>query len=144
MHNQEKIKTYKTSDMYKSFTEHKLSPKEFNSIVRTYFGLMIESTQETGVHYRLPLRLGTFGVSKTKNTKKHYPDWDYYNRTGEIRMLKNNHSHGYYAFFNWGKKDMKYIVHRKKALFKFVPARQHKKGLSKAIIDRNTIVKYYE
>ena len=131
-------------DIYiESALKDKISKYDFMLICETFTHLLAKSMIEGGIVYRLPHRLGSLGINKTKTAKKFYIDFKHYNATGEKIPLKNKHSQGYYARFRW-KKAAPYAIFPYKKMFTFKPTRANKRYLAKCIKEKNTITKYFE
>lgn len=92
-------------DAYKIYKEEALKPlpwKEYRDICHATnkeFAAMIVA----GKDMKLPL-LGYIGIRKSKENleRKNY-DYGHYNKTGEKRMIINNHSDGFLGKWWWNK-----------------------------------------
>lgn len=95
---------------------------------------------EEGKEMRMPY-LNTLSVRKSKNVNTKTLDYQHYNKTGEKRMLTNEHSDGFQAWFYWRK--VRCMVPGK-APYKFTMSRDNQRALAKEMKQFNGHAKYAE
>lgn len=114
-----------------------LTYSEYRQILRTYHALVMREMILEGKSYRPHKDMGVWRIQKRKanlnRRRRHLITKELYDY---------RHSDGYYARFDWSKKDVTFD--RGSTHFKFLPARVNTKMLSQAITNQNTIHKYYE
>ena len=131
------------SDAFVNYdNKHNITWKEFILICKTFNHIIMKAVIETGKQYKLPKALGTIAIIKKRSSRLSYIDFNHFNKTGEVVRHKNKHSEGYYAKFYWDKSAPHCRVSNKMRI-KYVPVRFYKRTLARAIIDNNTISKYF-
>lgn len=131
-------------DIYELYPrKDEISYEDFVLVCKTFNHLFIRSLIETGNIYRIPQKLGRLSIRKRKTVHKRKMNVIHYFLTGEKIFHNNRHSEGYYVRFHWEKKSPFMLINNKN-MVKFTATRFHKRFLSQAIKERNTITKYYE
>lgn len=128
--------------MYDLFPQKEIVSKEqFLRIIETFGRILNEYIIMTGNVVRLPKRLGTLSIRVSPPLEKTI-DYKALAETGKIIYHNNYHSEGKLVSFHWDK-NRPYCLSENSRLFKFVPARYHKKLLSDAVKTLLTSSKYF-
>lgn len=128
---------YTIVDIYNSFpAKEAIHYYDFRRILLSFNTLLSEAVIETGFRYILPERTGSLQIARKKNAT-HVA---YFKETPTV--FKNLHSDGYYAHWFWDK-TYPQVNAKYRGLVEFTPTRQNKRDLSKVLIEKNYINKYY-
>lgn len=131
-------------DAYDYFKyQDKVDFKTYREVCRTLNHLLMSSMIDTGVSYKLPNKMGVMEIRKYKRLEGYKKiDFNHLRKTGEIKRFHNSHSDGWYAKFVWNKKTRNSNV-AYRSIYEFKPIRYYKRALARAIIDNNSILKYF-
>lgn len=112
----------------------------FYDILKEYNQLRSKLLIEQGYTSKNKNGLGDFFIAKIKGSKKKYMDYQHWKKTGEVRLLENLHTDGYFARFYWIKGTTNKLS---KQLYTFTPTRPNARALAK-FIKENGINTYRE
>lgn len=111
-----------------------VSIKQFTKIISEYNKAIMELVIYESKVFKLPFRLGHFGVIKKKPKKYTNAtmgiDWELYNKDNIYAIHLNDHCGGYKYRYHWSKKQC--MMHNRN-LFRLVLSRHNKRELAKAI-----------
>lgn len=119
-----------------------LTRTEFKFIINTFFYILSRELIETGKVFALPRKLGTFSIRKFKPVSP-LIDFQHFRKTGEKRVLRNNHSEQLAAQFLWDQSYFRFDDVLACSL-KATTARSFSRSISKSIKENNSITTYYD
>lgn len=74
---------------------HKITKKEFRTILYTFNSLLAHQVIYEGKSFYLPENCGVLTVLKSKTSRRGYFDYASFNKLGIKRFIRNNHSGGF-------------------------------------------------
>lgn len=132
----EKYKEMSIPELLVDFKTYKNICKEFNTAV-------MEDIIKENVPFKMPGRLGTLRICKTKmnysDKNKLKVDWKTSREAGKVVYHLNDHTNGYRFRFWWEKKGPIQNL----AFYSFTPTREYKRLLSSVLKDKNNNIDYF-
>lgn len=117
------------------------SHKKFKEILQVFFTLVTSGVVHTGAFYKLPYRLGEYGVVKYFGSDTRILDYPHYWRTGEYRVVDRNQDGNFNAVIRLLKNKNKMKVFSKHSV-KFAATRYGKITLNNTIKNNNSMALY--
>jgi hypothetical protein len=140
-------KDYGSNDVYKKYKEDvipelQVDKKLFRKICDDFNRMLIEEILLNSEEVRLPYRLGTVRIKKSKmkydDKNKLKIDWAASRKLGKRIYHLNDHTGGYKYRFYWTKGIVKNIT-----AYSFIPTRTNTRNLASILKDKNRELDYF-
>ena len=140
-------KDYGSNDVYKKYKEDvipelQVDKKLFRKICDDFNRMLIEEILLNSEEVRLPYRLGTVRIKKSKmkydDKNKLKIDWAASRKLGKRIYHLNDHTGGYKYRFYWTKGIIKNIT-----AYSFIPTRTNTRTLAGILKDKNRQLDYF-
>tara|TARA_Y100001938_G_C8101512_1_gene442127 strand:+ start:639 stop:1103 length:465 start_codon:yes stop_codon:yes gene_type:complete len=140
-------KDYGSNDVYKKYKEDvipelQVDKKLFRKICDDFNRMLIEEILLNSEEVRLPYRLGTVRIKKSKmkydDKNKLKIDWAASRKLGKRIYHLNDHTGGYKYRFYWTKGIIKNIT-----AYSFIPTRTNTRTLAGILKDKNRELDYF-
>ena len=140
-------KDYGSNDVYKKYKEDvipelQVDKKLFRKICDDFNRMLIEEILLNSEEVRLPYRLGTVRIKKSKmkydDKNKLKIDWAASKKLGKRIYHLNDHTGGYKYRFYWTKGIIKNIT-----AYSFIPTRTNTRTLAGILKDKNRELDYF-
>ena len=140
-------KDYGSNDVYKKYKEDvipelQVDKKLFRKICDDFNRMLIEEILLNSEEVRLPYRLGTVRIKKSKmkydDKNKLKIDWAASRKLGKRIYHLNDHTGGYKYRFYWTKGIIKNIT-----AYSFIPTRTNTRTLASILKDKNRQLDYF-
>lgn len=140
-------KDYGSNDVYKKYKEDvipelQVDKKLFRKICDDFNRMLIEEILLNSEEVRLPYRLGTVRIKKSKmkydDKNKLKIDWAASRKLGKRIYHLNDHTGGYKYRFYWTKGIIKNIT-----AYSFIPTRTNTRTLASILKDKNRELDYF-
>ena len=140
-------KDYGSNDVYKKYKEDvipelQVDKKLFRKICDDFNRMLIEEILLNSEEVRLPYRLGTVRIKKSKmkydDKNKLKIDWAASKKLGKRIYHLNDHTGGYKYRFYWTKGIVKNIT-----AYSFIPTRTNTRRLASILKDKNRELDYF-
>jgi hypothetical protein len=138
--------SYTAENFYQSYlknidrsTQYDIPRPMYYKIVKDYFIFLSNNMLAKGMSIKLPARMGTVLVEKSKinllNRKSLSVDFNLTKKYGKTIYHTNEHSDGYKYLFRWRKSSM---MIENKSMYELVACRANKRLLAKYIKENRT------